>query len=316
MGATIPPGRRVSVGSALRLGQGILRTKDHDHTGNPGSGGPIANTGAPTDAEYIVGAAHASLTAERIVTNTPTVSWDLSVAGQAKANVTTGGGGGSIGRPNNPLTTAFDYEDFLGNDGTTGSIGKLGWGFVNSSVAFVASEASHPGIISKLQNNNSGSLYLGFTTGIFMLLPSMNFDNYFIVRPQSFDGNCSLWVGYQDTNSGTGDANNMILFEALSTDTNWFTTTRNGGTVARQNTTIPATTGNWYTFRLRRIDASTLGFTVVTVNGVASGVGEFTETTEIPTTTLGWAMRMRSHTAANRTCEIDYWDQLITGMAR
>lgn len=41
---------------------------------------------APVDAQYLVGAASAFLTAERLVVDTPTVSWDFSVANQAKAN--------------------------------------------------------------------------------------------------------------------------------------------------------------------------------------------------------------------------------------
>lgn len=43
--------------------------------------------GAPTAAEYLVGALHADLSAERLVTNTATVAWDLATAGQAKADV-------------------------------------------------------------------------------------------------------------------------------------------------------------------------------------------------------------------------------------
>lgn len=48
----------------------------------PGAGG-----GAPTTAEYLVGALDGTLSAERLVTDTATVTWDLSVAGQAKSNV-------------------------------------------------------------------------------------------------------------------------------------------------------------------------------------------------------------------------------------
>lgn len=44
--------------------------------------------GAPTSAEYITGSADATLTNERVLTNTATVTWDLSTAGQAKANAT------------------------------------------------------------------------------------------------------------------------------------------------------------------------------------------------------------------------------------
>lgn len=47
-----------------------------------GSGG-----GAPTNAEYIVGATDATLSNERLVTDTATVAWDLATSGQAKANV-------------------------------------------------------------------------------------------------------------------------------------------------------------------------------------------------------------------------------------
>lgn len=44
-------------------------------------------TAAPTGAEYLVGLLDGALSAERVVTNSATVSWDLSVAGQAISNV-------------------------------------------------------------------------------------------------------------------------------------------------------------------------------------------------------------------------------------
>ena len=332
--ANIRRGKTVTLGPDLRMGlDGIVRQKtnqgpisdhgalsglaDDDHpqyltqTEADALYAPIAGTGAPTDAEYIVGALHASLSAERLVTNTATVTWDLATAGQAKANavipsfgsptasvdigdaqadgaattvprsdhqhafpapsagypqdiagteadgsattparsdhvhkgvtsvngrsgavtIGSGGSGGSIGRANDPRLPRLIMRNFIGNTGTSGQIGKLGWAFVNSTVAFLASEANHPGIIQKLQNNNTGSLNLGTSGGKFMLLPSATFDNYFIVRPQSQDGNCSLWIGYQDTPSGTGNANNVIYFRvALSTDTNWFAVTNNAAT--------------------------------------------------------------------------------------
>jgi hypothetical protein len=44
---------------------------------------------APTDADYLVKTANASLSAERVVTDTSSVTWDWSSAGLAKANVVT-----------------------------------------------------------------------------------------------------------------------------------------------------------------------------------------------------------------------------------
>lgn len=43
--------------------------------------------GAPTGADYLTRSSDGSLTGERVVTDTPTISWDWSTAGQAKAGV-------------------------------------------------------------------------------------------------------------------------------------------------------------------------------------------------------------------------------------
>lgn len=45
------------------------------------------NTKAPKSAQFLVGASNGQLTAQRLVTNTSTVAWDLATAGQAKASL-------------------------------------------------------------------------------------------------------------------------------------------------------------------------------------------------------------------------------------
>jgi hypothetical protein len=49
---------------------------------------------APLAAEYITSTADATLTAERVLTDTATVTWDRTTAGQIKANASVGGGSG------------------------------------------------------------------------------------------------------------------------------------------------------------------------------------------------------------------------------
>ncbi|NBV19944.1 hypothetical protein [Janthinobacterium sp.] len=49
--------------------------------------------GAPTTADYLVRTANGSLSAERVVTDTATITWDWSTAGQAKASAVLGSGG-------------------------------------------------------------------------------------------------------------------------------------------------------------------------------------------------------------------------------
>jgi hypothetical protein len=55
-----------------------------------GTGGGGGGSGAPTDAAYLVQAAHALLTGERVVTNTPTVVWDFATPGAAGATIPDG----------------------------------------------------------------------------------------------------------------------------------------------------------------------------------------------------------------------------------
>lgn len=45
---------------------------------------------APKDAQYLVAAADSTLTAERVATNTASITWDFGTAAQAKANVAFG----------------------------------------------------------------------------------------------------------------------------------------------------------------------------------------------------------------------------------
>lgn len=56
------------------------------------SGTTIQSSGlAPDDADYLVHTANAQLSAERVVTDTATITWDWSTAGQAKANASIAG---------------------------------------------------------------------------------------------------------------------------------------------------------------------------------------------------------------------------------
>lgn len=55
-----------------------------DPTGSSNAGGD-----APANGTYLVQTANAALTAERVVTDTATITWDFSTVGQAKANAAT-----------------------------------------------------------------------------------------------------------------------------------------------------------------------------------------------------------------------------------
>lgn len=86
------------------------------------SGTTLTGTGAPADAEYIVGALSGSLSAERVVTDTATITWDLATAGEAKANVVGGVGSGSyLASTVTYNNTAAMADTALSVDVTTGT---------------------------------------------------------------------------------------------------------------------------------------------------------------------------------------------------
>jgi hypothetical protein len=79
------------------------------------SGGTLAATvppSAPVSAEYITSTADATLTAERVLTDTATITWDRTTAGQIKANAAASGGGGLLAI--RVITASGTYTPTLG----------------------------------------------------------------------------------------------------------------------------------------------------------------------------------------------------------
>ena len=74
----------------LEVVGGSPQLKTSSGTLSLGGGG---GGGAPTTADYLVKTANAGLSAERVVTDTTTITWDWSTAGQAKASAVLGSGG-------------------------------------------------------------------------------------------------------------------------------------------------------------------------------------------------------------------------------
>ncbi len=76
-----------------------------------GSGGG----GAPTTVDYLVRTADAGLSAERVVTDTSTISWDWGTGGQAKANVVANSIGNTSLRQGTALTVIGRSANSTGN---------------------------------------------------------------------------------------------------------------------------------------------------------------------------------------------------------
>lgn len=90
--------------------------------------------GAPTNAEYVVGALNGTLTNERLLTDTGTVTWDLTTGGQAKANVPTFTSGAAGVVP----ASGGGTTNFLRADGSWAappSGGSPAWGTITGTLS-------------------------------------------------------------------------------------------------------------------------------------------------------------------------------------
>lgn len=92
------------------------------------------SSGAPDNADYLVRTANGSLSAERVVTDTDSVTWDWATAGQAKATVATlvgdSGAGGTKGLVPAPAAGDAAASKFLKADGVwtvAGGSGDPAW---------------------------------------------------------------------------------------------------------------------------------------------------------------------------------------------
>jgi hypothetical protein len=214
-------------------------------------------------------------------------------------------------------STLYLKEDFCSGNNVAGGIGELGWQTSNGTNLAIASEANHPGIFQRSSAavaNVVAELWLGGGTGLFVNFdPSTMFDMTWIVRPNVLDAETLIRFGFLFTVAGNPPTNGIYI-ERSTADTDFFGVTRSG---AAQTRTAGLTGGAltataWYRLRIRRVDASTIGFTV-------NANAEVLATASIPTALMYACSQVYYNTGGTlgaKTVDYDFFDLLVTGLTR
>lgn len=209
----------------------------------------------------------------------------------------------------NPSTMTYEYDEFVSGGTSGGTIGKLGWNVGGGTFALVAGESGRPGIArlatTAVSGNNAYMRLVGASQG--EVHTSDTFDMTWIVRLTQADSAMSVRVGMSDMFNNP--ATYGIYFERLAADINWFAVTRVSSTEARTDTTVVATAAAWIRLRIRRVNGTTIGFTV-------NDGTEILHTTNIPLIGINPALQIVTGEAVAKSIDVDWFSCRITGLAR
>jgi hypothetical protein len=181
------------------------------------------------------------------------------------------------------------------------------------TVQAVSAEAGHPGICRRNCTATAGAvgqLVLKTAAGSSAAAPSAadTWDMTWIVRPTQ-TADTDVRYGFS-ANWANNPASDGIYFERLAADTNWFAVCRAGSVETRTDLGVALTAAQWYRLRLRRKDASTIGFSV-------DGGAETNIATNVPTATMSVGNHISNNAvAADKTHDIDFFSLLMTGASR
>jgi hypothetical protein len=210
-----------------------------------------------------------------------------------------------------PLSNCRMTDDFIGNRDTA-----QGWwtrqtagGTVTS--ATLTGESGHPGIVRiTVSTTTSGTVAWAATpaTSVSSVIPTDFFDLTWVCRPVDNDAQVTYRIGMFQT--GVVSAFSDVICFAKEAANNYFTGTCVAASSRTDTSTFGAYTANtWHKFRMRRIDASTIGFKF-------DEAAEQTITTNIPTAALVPAAYVVRGTSGTKTLDIDLFDLTISGLAR
>jgi hypothetical protein len=233
-----------------------------------------------------------------------------SNAHQPLAKQNEGSAGGADA--SDPNAACIISDDFVAQSLETGEIGAFGWSFANGSVLANASEQNHPGIILR-RSGTTANLVATFYLGAGAATTAMRFDECdavtWIFRCTAANTDTVYQLGLLSALGNVAPASGIYL-ERLAADANWFFVTRSAATQTRTNSGLAFNT-NWVKIRIRRINASSVGFAIN--NGA-----EIVVTTNVPLAATGLmpGMQISPAAAIARDVLLDFFAMKLLPVSR
>jgi hypothetical protein len=211
-----------------------------------------------------------------------------------------------------PTAPTLLVDEFMFSSTETGEHGELGWSVTNGSANLVNPTADHPGILARVSSATIAQVCSMFTGGG-GASPVMRCDqigtHYWIVQPQSAVADHDVRIGVSSDMTSVTPTHG-IYFEKLAADTNWFGVCSASGVQTRQDMGVAYGVA-WAKLRIRRLSATTVGFTI-------NGGTELVVSSNVPgaTAVLVLGNHIVPQAAAARTVWFDYFSALFPALAR
>ena len=106
-----------------------------------------------------------------------------------------------------------------------------------------------------------------------------------------------------------------IYFWKATADTNWFGQAKSGGTATKTDTGVAVGTA-WTAFRVRRVDAATVGFALATTLTGLYVAPETLVTTNIPTAAVEFFVALFTAEAVAKSISVDYLETRFSKLVR
>lgn len=203
-------------------------------------------------------------------------------------------------------------DDFAKGTFSSNNIGDMRWTLTNgtgASGAMIASTAGRPGLFQFGSGTTTTTINApGLASSFFH--SSDNFDVTLIYKLDHNDANTTVRTGVNCTGTYNNSNPNVgVYIEKEDADTSFFGVTYNGA--GNENRiSLGSTNTSYHSFRLRRIDATTVGFTM-------DANAELTTTAHVPSAACNLIMAIsNSSGSGNKQFTVDYVSVAITGLTR